>query len=80
MASNALADTYKIPSVIEVAGECGIDFLEQLQSAHDRTADAMHFDGVTWDQGIRAQLYYIARYNGLDFTVLGDVSALREAS
>lgn len=76
----AINTDWNVPSVNRLIDEVGIEYMDLLQSAHDRAAEAMAASGVGWDQAIRAQLFDLAKKLDLDFTVLGDVTALREAS
>lgn len=75
-----LANDHHLPSMIKLVNDVGMEFLDLLQCAHDRAADMTAWTKASWDQAIRAQLFELAKSYELDFTVLGDVSALREAS
>lgn len=77
---HGLTNDHHLPSMIKLVNDVGIEFLDRLQCAHDRAADIMAWHSPSWDQAIRAQLFELAKSYELDFTVLGDVSALREAS
>lgn len=76
----AISRDMDVPSVNRLIDDLGVEYLDSLQRAHDLAAQAMADRGVGWDQAIRTELFGLAKSYGLDFTALGDVSALREAS